>query len=134
MSHITPSPLLRSALRLDAVASAAVGLLTCLLARPLDEVIGAPPAWVLGIGLFMLAYGVIIGLLSARPRLARGAVWFIVIGNTLWALESVLLTFSGWITPGTLGVALLLTQAAVVALFAELQFIGMRRSPQQVDA
>lgn len=134
MSHITPSPLLRFALRLDAAASAAVGLLTCLLARPLDEVIGAPPAWVLGIGLFMLGYGVVIGWLSARPTLARGAVWFIVIGNTLWALESVLLTFSGWIAPGTLGIALLLTQAAVVALFAELQYLGLRRSTRPASA
>ena len=128
MTRVNVSPLLRFALRLDAIASLSVGALSVALARPLDGVVGAPPAWVLGAGLFMLGYGAVVGWLGTRPALPRWAVWTIVIGNALWALDSAVLAFSGWIAPGTLGLVLILAQAAVVALFAELQYLGLRRS------
>jgi hypothetical protein len=38
------------------------------------------------------------------------------------------LLVSGWIAPNVLGVIFVAMQAAVVAVFGELQFIGLRRS------
>jgi hypothetical protein len=42
-------------------------------------------------------------------------------------LDCVALLFTGWIDPTLLGVAFILMQAVVVAAFAELQVIGLRR-------
>jgi hypothetical protein len=58
----------------------------------------------------------------------RGAVWAIIAANAVWALASVALLVSGWIAPNVLGVIFVAMQAAVVAVFGELQFIGLRRS------
>jgi hypothetical protein len=58
----------------------------------------------------------------------RLAVWAIIIINTLWALDSVALLLSGWVAPNALGYAFVVLQAVVVAVVAELQYTGMRRS------
>ena len=56
--------------------------------------------------------------LAKAPRVAA---------NLLWVLGSVALVVTGW--PLTaLGVAFVLAQGAAVFLFADLQFLGMRRS------
>lgn len=128
MNRLAVSPLLRLALRLDAVASLASGLLSCLFAQTLAAWLGAAPDRVLAVGVFMIAYGAAVGWLGLQSRLAPGAVWLVVVGNTIWVLASVTLAFSGWIAPNALGLALLLSQAAAVALFAELQYLGLRAS------
>jgi hypothetical protein len=46
----------------------------------------------------------------------------------LWALDSVLLLVSGWIEPTVLGEMFVLGQALIVAVLAELEFLGLRRS------
>lgn len=128
MSSLSLSPMLRFALRLDAVASAAVGAITCLGVQSVPALLGAPSPYVLGAGLFMLAYGAAIGWLSTRERIDSRLVWAVIIGNLVWALDSVLLAGSGWISPQTLGLVLLLGQAFAVAVFAELQYLGLRQS------
>ena len=45
-------------------------------------------------------------------------------GNVAWVLASVELLFST--QPSTLGLAYVVAQALLVALFAELQFMGLR--------
>lgn len=50
--------------------------------------------------------------------------------NLLWVIESVWLLVAGNVQPNTLGIAFVLFQAAVVALLAGLQILGVsRRSP-----
>jgi hypothetical protein len=52
-----------------------------------------------------------------------------VIGiNALWVADSVLLLLGGWVNPTGLGYAFVLFQAAVVAGFADAQYLGLRRS------
>ena len=55
-------------------------------------------------------------------------VWAVIIGNVLWAGDSILLLLTGWIEPAALGYAFFVTQALAVILFAELQYVGLRRS------
>jgi len=43
-------------------------------------------------------------------------------------IDSALLLLSGWGQPSTLGVAFVIAQAVAVGIFAELQFIGQRRT------
>ena len=128
MSTIIPSPLLRFALRLDGWASALAGLLTCLLRPALTPLLGAPPSWVMGLGLFMLGYGLLIGWSAGRKRLPSTLVWSLVIGNGMWVAASVALAWSSWIDPTALGRTLILVQAGLVFVFAELEYLGLRRS------
>ncbi len=128
MRQITVSPLLRAALLLDGVVSASAGLLTLASLSQLAPEVGFGTTATAALGWFMLAYGALTGWLSSRPQLAVGIVWAIVIGNLLWVVDSVVLTFSGWIAPTTVGIVLLLGQAFAVALIAELQYLGLRRS------
>jgi len=66
--------------------------------------------------------------LGTRERVQRPLVFAVVACNALWALDSVLLLVTGWVEPTILGEVFVLGQAAVVAVLAELEFIGLRRS------
>ncbi|MDQ3222974.1 MAG: hypothetical protein M3Q75_05805 [Gemmatimonadota bacterium] len=48
--------------------------------------------------------------------------------NLVWVLGSVALVVAGRFPLTVLGLAFVLAQAAAVALFAALQFLGLRRS------
>lgn len=128
MYTLTVSPLLRLALRLDGVISFAAGLATSIRYASLEGVLGAPAGVILAVGVFMLAYGAAICWLSARTRIDQRLVWIVVIGNLIWAIDSVLLAGSDWIAPTALGIALILGQAALVAGFSALQYLGLRQS------
>ena len=56
------------------------------------------------------------------------AVWTIIVGNAVWALDCLALALLGFVEPSALGVVFLIAQAAAVAGFAELQYFGLRRS------
>jgi hypothetical protein len=56
-------------------------------------------------------------------------VWAVILCNAVWVADSLLLLMSGWVQPTALGTAFVLAQALLVGLFAELQALGLRRSP-----
>jgi hypothetical protein len=128
MTVLTVSPLLRFALTLDAAATAATGAALLPFAQELAPVLGLPTTLLSGAAVFMLAYAAVVAWLRGRATLPRWAVWTVIVGNALWALDCALLAFAGVLAPSTLGVAFLLTQAVIVAGFAELQYFGLRRS------
>jgi hypothetical protein len=134
MSRVTVSKLLRFALRLDAVASAATGLLLAAGAGPLAGVFALPQPLLLGAGLFCLAYAGMIGWMSMHARLPVAGVWAVVIGNVGWALGCAELALGGAFAPSALGEEFLVVQAVAVLVFADLQFFGLRRSAAPVPA
>jgi hypothetical protein len=128
MSSFHPSTFLRYALIGDAVASGATGLLTALGAGFLAPLVGLPEALLHGAGLILLPYAAIIAYLGTRQSLSRSAVWTVIVVNAMWAADSALLLLSGWVAPTALGYAFVIFQAVVVAVFAEAQYFGLRRS------
>jgi hypothetical protein len=52
----------------------------------------------------------------------------VIAGNALWMLGSLVLLVDGPVAPNLLGEAFVAVQALAVGLFAELQYIGLRRS------
>lgn len=48
--------------------------------------------------------------------------------NVLWAADCLILLASGWVAPTGLGIAFVLVQAVTVLAFADLQYLGLRRS------
>jgi hypothetical protein len=120
------SPLLRFALRLDAVITAVNGVAYLAAAGPLADLLGIPAGALRGLGAFMLVYAATVAVVAAAPR--AGLVRAIVAGNLVWVDASiVLLVIDAW-TPTTAGSVWIALQAAAVGLFAALQFAGLRRS------
>lgn len=122
------SRLLRFALIADAVATAATGLAMLTLSGVLEPLLGLPETLMYYVGLGLLPYAALVGYLGWRASTARGILLAVIIGNLLWALDSMVLLIAGWITPTVLGYAFVIAQAVVVGVFAELQFLGLRQS------
>ncbi|HET7844317.1 MAG TPA: hypothetical protein VFL14_09220 [Xanthomonadales bacterium] len=128
MTRHTVSPLLRFALRLDAVASFATGLALVLFFTPLASLFALPAALLLGAGLFCIGYALVVGSMSRKARLPGWAVWAVIVGNFAWAAECAMLAFGDFAEPTYTGKAFLVFQAIAVFAFAELQWFGLRRS------
>ena len=122
-----PDRPLRLPLRLDAVATGAVGLLSLLGSSVLDRYLGTPATLTVPIGLFLLGYAVVIGVVGTRQRVRRGAVRGAVLLNLAWVIASVATVGAGLFALTTLGCVVLLVQAVAVAVFAEWQFFALRR-------
>lgn len=129
----TPLPVssfLRRVLQADAVLSFATGALMALAATPLSPLLGLPVPLLSWAGIICIGFALVVGWMSTRAELPRAAVLTVVVLNALWVVESALLLVSGWVSPTMLGIAFVLFQAAVVAVLAELQFVGQRRARQ----
>jgi glucose uptake protein GlcU len=128
MSVFGLSPFLRRALLADALISAATGLLMLIGANVLASILGLPEALLRYAGLVLLPYAALVAYVATREQLRRWAVWAVIVANAIWAVDSIILLLSGWVTPNALGYAFIIFQALVVAAFAEIQYIGLRRS------
>jgi len=133
MSTIHPSPFLRKSLLLDAAASGATAALLIAAAGLLDGLLGLPVALMREAGLILVPFVGFVAWVGTREVVARGAVWSIIVANALWVAASIGLLVGGWVAPTVLGYAFVIAQAAVVALFAELQYAGLKR-PQPIAA
>lgn len=122
------SPFLRRVLLADAVLSAATGVLLTFASGTLSRLLGLPAPLLVVAGLVCLGFAALVGWLGRSSAAPRGLLWVVVAGNALWAIDSVLLLATGWVDPTLLGIAIVLFQAAVVAVLAELQFVGLRRA------
>jgi hypothetical protein len=128
MMTIHSSPLLRQALVADATTSAAFGLLMLIGAGPLSGVLGLPEMLLRIAGVVLLPYAGFIGWLGVRDTIQKPVAWAVVLGNALWVADSALLLLSGWVSPTSAGYAFVIAQALVVLMYAEFQFVGLRRS------
>jgi hypothetical protein len=128
MTTTTDHGPLRLALRLDAAASGALGVLGVAAAPALAGLLGPPAAVLLGVGAFLVVFATGLLVLSARPAPPRPAVRTVVIGNAAWVVASVVATVAWWDALTPLGVGVVLAQAAAVAVFAGLQHAGLRRA------
>jgi glucose uptake protein GlcU len=128
MSLFGLSPFLRRALLADALISGATGLLMLIGANILASILGLPEALLRYAGLVLLPYSALVAYVATREQLRPWAVWAVIIANAIWAVDSIILLLSAWLTPNALGYAFIIFQALVVAAFAEIQYIGLRRS------
>jgi hypothetical protein len=133
MSTIHPSPFLRKSLLLDAVATGATALILIAGAGLLDGLLGLPVALMREAGLILVPFVAFVAWVGTREDVARGAVWTIIAANALWVAASIGVLVGGWVAPTALGYAFVIAQAAVVVLFAELQYAGLKR-PQPIAA
>jgi hypothetical protein len=119
--------LLRFALRLDAAASAGLGLLTLALSGRLDDWLGTPTAFAVGTGVFLLVWAAALGVLSTRAQIAASAVWTVIALNIVWFAASLAVAFGDTLDLTGWGTALFVVQAAPVLLFIDLEYLGLRK-------
>ena len=125
---INPSMFLRRAILADAIFSGASALLLTFGAGALAPMLNLPEALLREIGLLLIAYAALVGWLGTRQSMPKALVLIVIAGNAAWTVGSIALLFSGAVTPNLLGEAVVAIQAIATGAFAELQYIGLRKS------
>ncbi|MEO7496718.1 MAG: hypothetical protein ABIT83_20365 [Massilia sp.] len=128
MTSIHPSPLLKFALRADAIVSAAVAALQLLLLDWLAGTLVLPRPLLLGTGVFLLLYVAMLVLLSNASSVWRALILLVVVGNVGWAVGCVAMLAESLVAPSVLGAAFVAVQALTVLAFAALEWSGLKAS------
>lgn len=123
-----PVSLLRTALKLDAVVTGANGLAYLAGIALLDSLLGPSPMILLAIGAFLTVFAIDVWWVGTRPTVSHRLVRGIVAVNAAWAIGSVLVALTGSLGLTVVGTVWAVLQALVVAGFAALQAIGLRRT------
>ena len=131
MTVLLSSRLLRGALSVDAVATITTGAAMALASEALSQWFGLPRSFLLAVGLFQLAYSVIVIAAAVRTTLPSWIAWTLVVLNLVWVVDSVGLLIIGWMSPTPLGIAYVLAQAAIVLALAIAQAEGIKQSARQ---
>ena len=131
---INPSLFLRRALLADAVFSGVAALGFTFGAGAFAALFNLPEALLRETGLFLIAYAAFVGWLGTRQAMLKSLVMVVIVGNAAWTLGSVALLFSGAVAPNLLGTVMVVAQAIATGVFAELQYVGLRKSGGTVTA
>ncbi|MBR0904390.1 hypothetical protein [Bradyrhizobium liaoningense] len=131
---IEASTFLRRALLADAVFSGVAALGFTFGAGAFATLFDLPEALLREAGLFLIAYTALVGWLAARPMVSRALVLLVVIGNAAWTVGSIALLLSGSVSPNLAGELMVVAQAIATGVFAELQYVGLRKSGSVVAA
>jgi hypothetical protein len=125
---INPSLFLRRAIVGDAIITGAMAVLLVAAAGLLAPLLNLPESFLREVGIFLIVYAALVGFLGSRELMPKLAVWLVIGANALWAIDSIALLFTPWVQPNMLGQAFVVMQAVTVAVIAELQYIGLKRS------
>lgn len=119
---------LRLVLAVDAFSSAVMGVALVSASGLLAAWTSLPAPLLFESGLVLIPFAILVGLLATREEPWRAGVWIVIALNAFWTLASLALLFTSWITPNLLGSIFIAAQAAAVGVFAELEYVGLRRS------
>ncbi|WGR74068.1 MULTISPECIES: hypothetical protein [unclassified Bradyrhizobium] len=131
---IDASTFLRRALLADAVFSGVSALGLTFGAPAFASLFNLPDVLLRETGLFLIAYTALVGWLGSRASLPKALVLLVVIGNAVWTVASIALLFSGAVSPNIAGELMVVAQAIATGVFAELQYVGLRKSGSAVAA
>jgi len=131
---INPSSFLRRALLADAIFSGVSALGLTFGAGSFASLFNLPAVLLQETGLFLIAYAILVGWLGTRQAVPKALVMIVVAGNAAWTIASVALLFSGAVSPNLLGEIGVVAQAIATGVFAELQYVGLRKSSSAMVA
>jgi hypothetical protein len=120
--------LLRLVLVADAAVTGANAVAYVAGAPVLDSWLGVPTGALVAIGAFLAVYAALVLRLATRPEIPAAGVTAVIAANAAWAAGSILALALDTFTPTTGGQVWIAVQAAAVAGFAALQWIGLRRA------
>ncbi|HEX7882679.1 MAG TPA: hypothetical protein VF499_08080 [Afipia sp.] len=125
---ISPSLFLRRAFQADALFSGAAALMFVFGAGLFASLTNLPETFLRNTGLVLVVFALGVGYLASREMMPKAAVWAVIVINAVWTIDSIALLASGWVSPNLLGQAFIVMQAIAVGVFAEFEFIGLRKS------
>jgi hypothetical protein len=126
------SDLLRRALLADAVVSGTTAAALIVFADAAATLFGVPAALLRMVGLILVPFAAVVLIIARRPDVGRRSILAVIGCNALWAVDSILLLLTGWVEPTPIGYAFVVGQALIVAAFAEVQYVGMRRAMARI--
>ena len=126
MTVSTDSKFLRRVLIADAAISGTTGVLMIFGAARLHHLLGISEPLMRYAGLSLIPFAALLLYLAARPEISPRSVGAIIALNLAWVVASVVLLFA--MEPRPLGYGVVLAQALAVVAFAQLQYVGLRRS------
>jgi hypothetical protein len=116
--------LLRFAMRADATLTGLMGFAVAVAADPVSRLTGLTSGQEYSMGAFFVLYGLAVFSLAAMPDLRRAGIG-VVVANIVYTLVAIV---AAELVPMTAtGVAATLASGAYTAVFAGLQYLGVRR-------
>jgi hypothetical protein len=125
---VMPGAMLRTVLKLDALLSAVAGVVTVLGAAELAALTGLPVQLLVLAGLALLPFAGYVLWVASRAQVPAAAVWAVIAVNVLWAVESAFIAFGSSYALTALGVGYALFNAAYCLVFADLEYVALKRS------
>lgn len=122
------SSYLRKVLLADAVVSGAAGLAMIGGADFTHELLGLPSALLFWAGVALVPFVAMLAMIARSGRAPGWMIVEIIVVNFAWVAGSLFVAFGPAFAPSLFGQVFVVTQAAIVAVFAELQIIGLRRT------
>jgi hypothetical protein len=119
---------LRRVLAIDAAASAVMGVGLLLLASSVAPLLNLPAELLFEAGVVLLPFAAFVAYLATRERPSRIGVRTVIALNALWTIDSIALLLTDWVAPNALGYGFVIVQAIVVGVFAELEYLGLRKA------
>jgi hypothetical protein len=118
--------LLRFAMRADAVLTGLAGIAGIPLAGWLAEISGTTTTFEYSMGAFFIVYGLVVFGLAALPSVKLPGI-AVIVANLMYTVAAVVLVLADLMPLTTVGVVLTLATGVYTAVFAELQYQGVRR-------
>jgi hypothetical protein len=119
---------LRCTLFADAATCLGCSLLLTIGGGLLENLLNLPASLMFYAGLSLFPFTALLIYTATRKSISKTVVWLIIGLNLLWTIDSFLLLVSGYVAPTTLGYAFVILQALGVMMFADLEFIGLRKA------
>ena len=119
---------LRYTLFADAATCTLCGLLFTIGGAFLQNISGLPASLMFYAGLSLFPFAAFLLYAATRKSISKTAIWAIIGINLLWTIDSFLLLFSGYVAPTTFGYIFVISQAIGVLIYADLEFIAMRKA------
>lgn len=114
---------IRTALRVDALASATLGVLLAALAGALDRLLGLPVALSVGVGAALVVWAALVAWIgrTARPAMVKE----VAAVNAVWVVGSVVFLLLDPVGLTSLGTAFVVSQAVAVATLGGWQWAAV---------
>jgi hypothetical protein len=124
---------LRNVLSFDALTCVLSGIASLAFGDALAEPLGLSVELQHGSGVVLLAVGAFIAFTATKisaplSNASRWLVWMVLLGNAAWVLASVLVLVTNIEQPTSLGMGYVIAQALAVAVVAELEYTGLRKT------
>jgi len=117
----------RNAVLADGVISGAMGALLIVAAGPLSGLLGISAGFLFWVGVAFMPWMLALLLIGRKDQPSARAVETVIALNMLWVVASIGLIIFGPFDMTGLGIAFVAAQALAVTIFADLQFVGLKR-------